>query len=88
MVTTPDKSLGIDATILSELYDLTRAEAGIASSLLEGFLVVEIAARQANARETARSQVKRVLAKTGYRSQSDFIGRLAPLSALHASRLA
>jgi len=80
VVTTSDRSLRIEASLLCELYDLTRAEAAVANRLLEGLSVNEIAVEHRVSRETVRSQVKQILPKTGCRSQADFIRRLAPLS--------
>lgn len=81
VVTTSDRSLRIEASLLCELYDLTRAEAAIAAGLLEGLTAEELALSRSVNRETVRSQIKQVLAKTGCRSQSDFIRRLAPFTA-------
>lgn len=80
VVTTADRSLQVGLSLLSELYDLTRTEASIANGLLEGLSIDEIANSRGVGRETVRSQVKKVLGKTGCRSQADFIRRLAPLS--------
>lgn len=80
VVTTSDRALRIEASLLCELYDLTRAEATVAARLLEGLSVDEIAARHAISRETVRTQVKKVLGKSGSRSQADLIRRLAPLA--------
>ncbi len=80
VVTTADRSLRIETSLLCELYDLTRAEAAIASGLLEGRTVDELSVSRSVTRETIRSQIKKVLAKTGCHSQADFIRRLAPLA--------
>lgn len=80
VVTTSDRSLRIEASILCELYDLTRAEAAVANGLLDGLSIDQIVAERGVKRETVRTQVKQVLAKTGCQSQADFIRRLAPLA--------
>jgi DNA-binding CsgD family transcriptional regulator len=80
VVTTSNRSLRIEASLLCELYDLTRAEAAVANGILEGLTADELSASRGVSRETVRSQVKKVLGKTGCRSQADFIRRLAPLS--------
>lgn len=80
VVTTSDRSLRIESSILCELYDLTRAEAAVANRLLEGLSINEIAVEHGVKRETVRTQVKGVLCKTGCPSQADFIRRLAPLA--------
>ncbi|WP_069881926.1 hypothetical protein [Bosea sp. BIWAKO-01] len=80
VITTSARSLRIEASLLCELYDLTRAEAAVAGGLLEGCTVEQLALSRGVGRETVRGQVKAVLAKTGSRSQADFIRRLAPLT--------
>ena len=80
VVTTSERSLRLEASLLCELYDLTRAEATVASRILEGLSINEIALEQRLSQETIRSHVKKVLAKTGCRSQVDFVRRLAPLA--------
>lgn len=80
VVSTADRSLRVEASLLCELYDLTRAEAAIANGMLEGLTAEALAAARGVGRETVRSQIKKVLAKTGCRSQGDFIRRLAPLA--------
>jgi len=80
VVTTSDRSVRIETSLLCELYDLTRAEATVANRILEGLSVNEIAGDHRVSRETVRSQVKKILAKTGCRSQADFVRRLAPLA--------
>jgi len=81
VVTTADRSLSIEASLLCELYDLTRAEAAVASRILKGLTIDEIVLERGVSRETVRTQIKRILAKTGCESQADFIRRLAPLAA-------
>jgi len=74
------RALDISSSVLCELYDFTRAEAAVAQELLQGRSIAEIAALRHRSMETVRSQVKVVLAKTGCRSQLDFVRRLAPLA--------
>lgn len=83
-VTTADRTLQLETSLLCELYDLTRAEAHVTARLLEGLSVEQIAAQHGVSRETVRSQLKKVLAKTGCRSQGGLIGRLAPLTVWRA----
>ena len=80
IVTRLDRSTSPSAEILTGLFDLTSAEATVASRILAGLSVNEIAVERRISRETVRSQVKKVLAKTGSQSQADFIRRLAPLA--------
>jgi DNA-binding CsgD family transcriptional regulator len=64
------------ADLLHGLFDLSPAEARVARGLIEGRTVEEIANANALARETIRSQLKSVLAKTGTRRQAELVGLL------------
>jgi DNA-binding CsgD family transcriptional regulator len=61
------------AALMRALYGLTPAEARLADLLLEGLEVREIAERVGTTLETARSHLKRVLAKTGARRQVELM---------------
>lgn len=80
IVTKLDRSTSPSAEILTGLFDLTPAEATVANRILAGLSVNEVAIERRISRETVRSQVKKILAKTGSQSQADFIRRLAPLA--------
>ncbi len=80
IVTKLDRSTSPSAEILTGLFDLTPAEATVANRILAGLSVNEVAVERRISRETVRSQVKKILAKTGSQSQADFIRRLAPLA--------
>ena len=56
---------------LRELFGFTAAEARVANALLAGGSVEEIASSTSVRRDTVRAHVKRMLAKTGTRRQSD-----------------
>jgi DNA-binding CsgD family transcriptional regulator len=56
---------------LRELFGFTAAEARVANALLAGGSVEEIATSTGVRRDTVRAHVKRMLAKTGTRRQSD-----------------
>ena len=58
-----------DAALICGLFDLTPNEARTAQGIAKGLTIDEIADRHAVSRETIRSQVKAVLAKTGTRHQ-------------------
>jgi DNA-binding CsgD family transcriptional regulator len=58
---------------MRKLYKLTPAEGRIADLLLEGLEVREVSQRLGVTLETARFHVKRVLAKTGVRRQSELV---------------
>jgi DNA-binding CsgD family transcriptional regulator len=59
-----------NAALIRDLFDLTPHEARAAQGITAGLTVNEIAARHGVGRETIRSQVKAVLAKTGTRHQA------------------
>lgn len=70
----PHRSPGAD--IIEGLFDLTPAEARLAAMIAEG-LPPRLAAQRLGVTEgTARTTLKRVLAKTGSRRQSDLVGML------------
>ncbi|HYF20539.1 MAG TPA: helix-turn-helix transcriptional regulator [Ramlibacter sp.] len=61
------------------LFGFTGAEALVAARILEGYSVKQIATLQATSEATVRTQVARVLAKTGMSRQADLIRLLATL---------
>ena len=67
---TPAKSR---ALVMRQLYGLTPSEARVADHLLDGFEVRDAAAQLDITLETCRFHIKRVLAKTGTRRQSELI---------------
>ncbi|KQT86138.1 helix-turn-helix transcriptional regulator [Aurantimonas sp. Leaf443] len=73
-----------DVALLRGLFDLTAAEARTGLALLGGLSIAEIARRNAISVETVRSQVRKVLAKTGAGRQAEFVARLAPLRLVRA----
>ena len=62
--------------LLRRMYGLTRAEARVAALLVGGRTAEEITGELEIALNTARTHIKRVLEKTGARSQSDLLRRL------------
>lgn len=69
----PSQLVSSRAEALRALYGLTPTECRVADMLLEGLEVREIAGRMRITLETTRFHVKRVLAKSGARRQSEFI---------------
>ena len=67
-VTAPQAPL---TQVLMGLFDLTPAEAKIARGIASGLDLRQLAAELALSRETVRSQLKAVLAKTGTRRQAE-----------------
>ena len=68
-----------DTALIQGLFDLTPAEARVACGMVEGMTVDEMAVRYGVVRETVRTQVKAVLAKTGTRRQVEAATKLAVL---------
>jgi DNA-binding CsgD family transcriptional regulator len=78
LVITPlGSSQALPAELLNGLFDLSPAEIRAANGLLEGKSIEGLAAGHGLSRETIRSQVKAVLAKTGTTKQSDLVALLA-----------
>ena len=81
LVLTPigtDKSPSVD--LMRSLFDLTRSEARVARGLAVGKTAEEIAAEGDVAITTVRSQVRRVLEKTGCTRQAEVTALLAGLA--------
>jgi DNA-binding CsgD family transcriptional regulator len=70
---------------LSNLFGLTAAEARIASGLVGGKELREVADEHGIGFETARSQLKAVFAKTETHRQSDLIAQLSKIAAFQAA---
>jgi DNA-binding CsgD family transcriptional regulator len=66
-----------DAALIQGLFDLTAAEARVASGVAEGLAIEQIAARHGVAVATIRTQVKAIFAKTGSNRQSQLAALLA-----------
>jgi DNA-binding CsgD family transcriptional regulator len=64
------------ADVLNGLFDLSPAEARVARGLVEGNSLEDIARATNLSRETIRTQLKFVLAKTGTRRQAELVGLL------------
>lgn len=69
----PERTVEGVGDVLRRLYGLTRAEAKVASQLLEGRRTEELAERLGITVLTARTHVKRVLAKVDVRSQTELV---------------
>ncbi len=59
--------------ILRELYRLSDAEARLSWRLANGETLEEIATAEGSSRETVRSQLKRIFAKTGTSRQAELV---------------
>jgi DNA-binding CsgD family transcriptional regulator len=80
-VTDPCSTPASRATVMRQLYRLTPTECRLADLLLEGHEVREAAERLAITVETARFHLKRVLAKTGARRQTELMRLMLSLPA-------
>ena len=81
LVVTPlASSQSLPDELLNGLFDLSPAEICAANGLLQGKTIDDLAASTGLSRETIRTQVKAVLAKTGSAIQSDLISLLANVS--------
>ncbi|WP_159727006.1 helix-turn-helix transcriptional regulator [Methylosinus sp. Ce-a6] len=69
-----------DRALIRGLFDLTAAEANVASGIVEGLSPEQIAARHGTSQATVRCQLKNIFAKTG-------VGRQSQLAALLASQI-
>lgn len=78
-VVAPDAPL---TEMLHGLFDLTPAEARVARALATGLSIEEISLRNAISRETVRTQLKGVMAKTATTRQADLVRLLAGASPL------
>lgn len=65
---------------IAALYELTRAEGRLLNLILDGLGLFEAAERLGVSRNTARTHMKRIYAKTGARRQAELIRRLAHLT--------
>lgn len=75
--TSVDKQLVPSAEVLQGLFDLTPAEARVARGIVEGKTVDGIALTKGVSRETVRTQIASVLAKTGVSRQAELVALLS-----------
>lgn len=68
-----------DSFVLAAMYDLSPAEARVATALCAGEALADIAQKQKVSIHTVRSQVKAVFDKTGCSRQAELVGKLAGL---------
>jgi DNA-binding CsgD family transcriptional regulator len=69
----PGASTGLDPFLLQATFDLTPAEARVASLLVAGKSVKQVATDLAVSSSTVRTQLKNVFAKTGTHRQADLV---------------
>lgn len=73
LVYDPDRPLQDKRALLRELYCLSEAESDVCWRIGNGETVDEIVVVTGSSRETVRSQIKRVFAKTGVNRQADLV---------------
>jgi DNA-binding CsgD family transcriptional regulator len=66
--------------LVQSLFDLTPAEARVARSLASGKTVADIATDGGVSRNTIRTQLDRVMEKTGCNRQADVVALLTAIS--------
>lgn len=77
VITPVDRGPVPSAEVIGGLFDLTPAEARIAREISAGATIEQIADRAALSRETVRTQLKSVFAKTGLTRQVDLVALLS-----------
>ncbi len=78
LIATPvDKGVVPNAEVLQGLFDLTPAEARVARGIAEGKTIEALALASAVSRETIRTQLGAVLAKTGLNRQAELAALLS-----------
>jgi DNA-binding CsgD family transcriptional regulator len=88
LVRNPHEPSTLDPALLQYLFELTPAEARIASRLAAGLRPREIADDQGLSVGTVRNQIKRVFAKTGTDRQAELVRVLLTATLDRAKRLA
>lgn len=73
-----------DPDLLVEVFELTLAEAQVASQLARGLSAVEIATARGVSTQTVRAQIRAVFEKTGIKRQSDLIRLLVEMPDIDA----
>ena len=84
-VSDPDNRINPSESLLRGLYQLTRAEARLASLLVRGLTVEQAAERLKVTRNTIRTHLKRVFSKTHTKRQADLVSLM--LSGVEALRV-
>ena len=77
VVTPLEAPMAPSEDVLNGLFDLTPAEVKVAQGIVCGSTIIEVALNLKLSRETVRSQIKSVFAKTGTGRQSELVGLLA-----------
>ena len=77
IVTPVDRKVVPNAELLEGLFDLTPAEARVARAIAEGTTISSFAKERNLSRETIRTQLNAVFAKTGVQRQAELASLLS-----------
>jgi DNA-binding CsgD family transcriptional regulator len=72
-VSDPDLQDSTSRQILGELFDLTPAEANLATQLARGLSLAQVSSAQGTSQHTARAQLKSIFANTGVSRQAELV---------------
>jgi DNA-binding CsgD family transcriptional regulator len=72
-VSDPDLQESTSHQILGDLFDLTPAEANLATLLARGLSLAQVSSAQGTSQHTARAQLKSIFAKTGVSRQAELV---------------
>ena len=72
-ISDPDLQESASGQILGELFELTPAEANLATLLARGLSLAEVSSAQTISQHTARAQLKSIFAKTGVSRQAELV---------------
>lgn len=72
-ISDPDLHESTSRQILGELFDLTPAEANLATLLARGLSLAQVSSAQNISQHTARAQLKSIFAKTGVSRQAELV---------------
>jgi DNA-binding CsgD family transcriptional regulator/PAS domain-containing protein len=75
-ISDPERSVGSGGKLLCQVYGFSRAEARLASLLIEGESLTQSAARLGITHHTVRSQIKQLYEKTDTHHQSELVSLL------------
>ena len=82
----PEDCPDLSPSLLQQVFGLTKSEARLASGLLCGQSLEEIAAANDVSLGTVRSQIKTVFAKTHTHRQAELVGLLTRLALISESK--
>ena len=80
----PTATVALDPSVVVAATDLTMTEALLAVFIAQGGTLASFAAERGTSEHTARTQLKRILDKTGTTRQADLVRFLLTSSALHS----